>query len=168
MPHRKTRRRFEIPGHARFLTFSCFQRLPLLDDGDAKDGFADQLFCTRARLGFALHAWVVMPEHVHLLLRPNLPEVDVPRILMAIKRPFATRVLRSWREVGREAPDRIWQAGGGYDRNIFSDREMREKVEYIHANPVRRGLVERAEDWAWSSARGWAGPETRWPAVDRW
>lgn len=66
MPHRKTRRRHEIPGHARFLTFSCFRRLPLFTDEDAKDEFADQLHRTRARLGFALHAWVIMPEHIHL------------------------------------------------------------------------------------------------------
>ncbi|MBI1374711.1 MAG: hypothetical protein GC159_18485 [Phycisphaera sp.] len=50
---------------------------------------------------------------------------------------------------------RFWQPGGGYDRNIYSDDELIEKISYIHNNPVRRGLVERAIDWPWSSARWW-------------
>jgi len=47
----------------------------------------------------------------------------------------------------------FWQDGGGYDRNIVSDRELYEKVQYIHDNPVRRGLIGRPADWPWSSAR---------------
>jgi putative transposase len=50
---------------------------------------------------------------------------------------------------------RFWQRGGGYDRNIRTVKEMHEKIAYIHANPVRRGLVERVADWPWSSWRAW-------------
>ena len=52
---------------------------------------------------------------------------------------------------------RFWQPGGGYDRNITSTEALRAVIDYIHANPVRRGLVARAEDWEWSSARWYAG-----------
>src|SRR5262249_48785979 len=52
---------------------------------------------------------------------------------------------------------RFWQPGGGYDRNITSAAALRAVIDYIHANPVRRGLVARAEDWEWSSARWYAG-----------
>jgi len=48
---------------------------------------------------------------------------------------------------------RFWQRGGGYDRNLRSDRDIHEKIAYVHDNPIRRGLVERAEDWPWSSLR---------------
>jgi len=50
---------------------------------------------------------------------------------------------------------RFWQPGGGYDRNLRSVRDVREKIQYIHENPVRRSLVDKAEDGAWSSAREW-------------
>jgi putative transposase len=52
---------------------------------------------------------------------------------------------------------RFWQPGGGYDRNITSSETLLAMIEYIHANPVRRGLVARMEDWEWSSARWYAG-----------
>jgi putative transposase len=48
----------------------------------------------------------------------------------------------------------FWQAGGGYDRNIKTPGTLNKMIDYIHHNPVRRGLVERAVDWKWSSA-GW-------------
>lgn len=164
--HRKTRRRREITGHARYLTFSCFHRRPLLDE-QARNIFADRLIFARDRHGFLLYAWVAMPEHVHLLIRPFPPTLEVPRILMTIKRPVATAALGRIRKTGAPAPKHFWQAGGGYDRNIYSDHELAEKIDYIHQNPVRRGLVERAEDWTWSSARVWRGFDSRWPVVDR-
>jgi putative transposase len=58
---------------------------------------------------------------------------------------------------GSRLRHRFWQPGGGYDRNITSTEALRAVIEYIHANPVRRGLVARAEDWEWSSARWYAG-----------
>jgi putative transposase len=60
----------------------------------------------------------------------------------------------------REGPRirrRFWQPGGGYDRNITSIEALRAMIDYIHANPVRRGLVARPEDWEWSSARWYRG-----------
>ena len=52
---------------------------------------------------------------------------------------------------------RFWQRGGGNDRNIFDPVTVCEQIEYIHNNPVRRGLCEKAEDWLWSSAADYAG-----------
>ena len=75
-------------------------------------------------------------------------------------------MLRRWRELDAEilrrvtdseGKQRFWLPGGGYDRNIFTDEELEEKIKYIHHNPVRRGLVERAIEWPWSSARWYAG-----------
>jgi REP-associated tyrosine transposase len=60
------------------------------------------------------------------------------------------------RDDGREER-RFWQVGGGYDRNIVDESTALKVIDYIHLNPVRRGLVERPEDWEWSSARWYAG-----------
>ncbi|MEO0629331.1 MAG: transposase [Planctomycetota bacterium] len=138
----------------------------MLDSPNHRDILADQLFTSRAHLEFRLHAWVIMPEHVHLLLTPRLPDVDVPRILSAIKRRSATQILAEMRVRG-DAPSRLWQPGGGYDRNILGGSELNEKIAYIYASPVRRGLVDRPEDWVWSSARAWAELDAAWPKIDR-
>jgi putative transposase len=57
---------------------------------------------------------------------------------------------------GKRIRHRFWQPGGGYDRVITSSAALRALIDYIHHNPVRRGLVDRAEDWDWSSARWYA------------
>ena len=160
----KTRRRFERAGDARFLTFSCYKRRAYLAEREIADDFARQLFLTRQRLGIRVLAWVVMPEHVHLLVIPSLPEAPVSRILSAIKRPIAKRWVAGVRQ---EASEPFWQRGGGYDRNIFSRKEVEEKIAYIHANPVRRGLVRAAEEYRWSSLRACRGMETEWGEIDR-
>ena len=64
-------------------------------------------------------------------------------------------------------PYQFWQDGGGYDRNIRNAKALREMMGYIHDNPVKRGLAERAEDWPWSSARDWAGQETGPIPIDK-
>jgi len=164
--HRKQLHRIDAPGHARYLTCSCYHRLALLGNPAIRDAFVEQIQLVHERNAFRLLAWVVMPEHFHLLLIPNLPQWTVPKILQAVKRPFAQRVIARWRELDAPILDRLrdrsgitrfWQRGGGYDRNIVSDDELLEKVGYIHANPVRRGLVDRPVDWMWSSARWYEG-----------
>ena len=163
---RKQLKRYEIPGHARYLTFSCFKRQPLLDHAGARNTFADQLHLARVRLGFQICAWVVMPEHVHLLIWPRLPEAPTPKILRTLKQGFAQTVIRRWHNFDARILNRVadpaghprfWQRGGGHDRNIHSEDELREKINYIHNNPVARELVERPIDWVWSSARWYEG-----------
>ena len=159
----KRMRRWEVR-QPRFLTFSCYQRLPLLGRAEWRDAFVESLGAARDRLGFRLIAWVVMPEHVHLIVVPG--ERPIPDVLRAIKQPVAQRAIRRWKEkdakvlrrieVG-EGRHRYWQAGGGFDRNLRDQDDLAEKVAYVHHNPVKRGLVERATDWRWSSARWYAG-----------
>ncbi|MFG0306079.1 MAG: transposase [Phycisphaerales bacterium JB040] len=175
MSHRRKLRRFEIPGQARFLTFSCESRLPLLTAPGAMRAFAESLASARDSGSFELFAWVVMPEHVHLLIRPRLPEHPVPGILRSIKEPVARSVLRSMREadshwLGRitrsNGRARFWLEGGGFDRNVRDRRELAGEAAYIHHNPVRRGLVEVDTEWAWSSARWYAGERENQVPID--
>ncbi len=163
---RKTLRRYEVVNQPRFLTFSCYGRLPLFQNDAIKEAFVQRLAVARTRLCFRLIAWVIMPEHVHLVVVPKLPDAPMPKILSAIKRRFAEQVLRRWR--GLDAPVlkrlittkgncRFWQTGGGYDRNVRDEAELMEKVDYMHDNPARRGLAESPTEWPWSSARWYAG-----------
>ncbi|MEM1166038.1 MAG: transposase [Planctomycetota bacterium] len=154
-------RHVDTQNHLRFLTLSCFQRLDLLGTPALRDECVGMLDAARARHGFLLHAWIVMPNHVHLLIRPSGDDQSVSLLLRSIKQPMAQRVIRRWREL--DAPvlariidsagdHRFWQRGGGYDRNVFTEQEAREKVAYIEQNPVRAGLMGHPHEWAWSSA----------------
>ena len=136
----------------------------MLGDRGVRDEYIEHVANARDRLRFLLHAWVVMPEHVHLVVLPR--DGEIGPVLRGLKQGFGQRVLSAWKrsldprlKLASDAHGvlRFWQRGGGYDRNIRDIEELREKIEYIHTNPVRRGLVERAVDWRWSSAAAWAG-----------
>ena len=170
MERRKRRRAYNVSGDAQEMTFSTYRRLPLLSEPDARDLFINCLEKARARRGFRVIAYVVMPNHVHLLILPD--GKPIAEILNAVKSEFAKRLLanlrtsESWvleklRVTGRDGTSRfrVWQAGGGYDRNLFSPTAVRASIEYIHENPVRKGLCETIVDWTWSSARWYYGLE---------
>ena len=105
-----------------------------------------------------------MPEHVHLLVHPRETEYDIARIRQAIKAPIGSAAIawlttndpewlpRITRKRGAGTERLCWQSGGGHDRNIIEPVTLMNMINYIHANPVRRGLVERASDWEWTSA----------------
>jgi len=97
-----------------------------------------------------VYGYVVMPEHVHLLV--NEPERDtLARAIQSLKQGVARRL-------ALRAADSFWHARY-YDFNVWSERKFVEKLRYIHRNPVKRGLVKRPEDWAWSSFRHYANGE---------
>ena len=159
-------KRVEAPNHIRFLTFSCYRRLPLFTNDRIKAAFRDHLERTRDDLGFHLHAWVMMPEHLHLLIWPDVDRADVSRICWQLKRPFAKEVIARWRELRApilerlltaDGTHRFWQHGGGFDRNIYSQEVLQVKLDYIHCNPVERGLASNPIDYPWSSARWYSG-----------
>jgi len=173
--HRKHLRRIEEPGHGRYLTFSCYKRLPLFSNDRIKDAFVDALAQAKDTIEFHLYAWVVMPEHVHLLLQTASGQVTVESILRRLKSPFAQMVITRWevldapilsRLQDRCGRIRFWLPGGGYDRNIYNDHELWEKVQYIHNNPVRRGLAETPTEYRWSSARWLEGDRDWGPTLD--
>jgi putative transposase len=118
------------------------------------------------RVAPGIIAWVFMPEHLHLMILPCMEIYSISDILKSIKQPVARRMIGllkkknpgalKFLDTGLERPRyRFWQDGGGYDRNYWSTDEVIKKVNYIHRNPVARGLVEHECDWKWSSAREW-------------
>ena len=163
--HRKRCRRFNEPGDAHFLTFSCFRRQSFLSRDRTCQWLADAIRRALAQHQFHLWAYVFMPEHVHLLVWPTQRNYQISKFLATTKLPVAARAVEFVRKIqpeflaqmldrqpnGRQA-HRFWQRGGGYDRNLTRPKEIWEKIDYIHNNPVTRGLCQRSEDWYWSSA----------------
>jgi putative transposase len=171
-PHRKRKKTYNIPNHAHFLTFSCFRQYPLLARDRSRQWFIDALEEARVKFDLMIWAYVIMLEHVHLLIRPRQPTYRIEHILAAIKRPVSVAAREYLASTGRDEwlhrlticrggreVFRFWKPGGGFDHNLWNDRPVLATVAYMHDNPVRRGLVLRAVDWRWSSARSWAGLE---------
>ncbi|MBX9792005.1 MAG: transposase [Pirellulales bacterium] len=164
MLHRKRIRHVHEAGHLHELTFSCYDRLPLLTNDDWRRRLARSIDAARAECHMQLYAFVFMPEHVHLLVAP-VGQGTISKFLARIKQPFskeikarlaATRAKLFNRLTVVERPGktcfRFWQEGSGYDRNLYSPRAINTSIEYIHANPVARGLCRKAVDWKWSAS----------------
>lgn len=164
--HRKNFKRAHEPGDFHELTFSCHQRRKLLNRPEWLTHFSTCIDNACAECEIDLVAFVFMPNHVHLLTYPRRKEPDFGYYLARLKQPFsshvkgllaATRAPLLEKLTVRERPGktcfRFWMEGPGYDRNIFSPDAIRHSIDYIHMNPVRRGLCDRAVAWKWSSAR---------------
>jgi putative transposase len=177
--HRKRVKSYNIPGHAHELTFSCFQRLPLLSKDRSRQWFVEGLDQARRRRNFLLWAYVIMPEHVHVIVWPRDSVYEMRLIRTALKVPVQRKALAFLRrhapgfldrlrdeQPNGEVHHRFWQRGGGYDRNIIEPATLQTMIEYIHNNPVRRGLVSKPTDWVWSSARFYAGIDDAPLAMD--
>jgi putative transposase len=156
------RNRYHQAGEFHFITFSSFRRQPYLLTVAAMELFEDALERVRQRYLFAVAGYVVMPEHVHLLV--NEPGRGLlSRTVQALKLSVSMR--------SRERP--FWQAHY-YDFNVSSHHKFVEKLRYIHRNPVKRGLVTKPEEWLWSSYRhyqtgmhGTVEIESQWTACER-
>jgi putative transposase len=157
-------RRFQRAESLHFLTFSCFHRLPLLEASGSKQTVESVLEQTRERHLAIVYAYVLMPEHVHLLIN------EPPRILLAqflkVVKQVTSRKLKG-------PCERFWQERY-YDSNVHGEQARSLVIRYIHRNPVKRGLVAKPEDWQWSSYRhyatGVAGAveiESQWTAARR-
>jgi putative transposase len=131
--------RFQQSGDLHFVTFSCHDRKPYFTEAGAKETFESSLEKMRQEYKFMVAGYVVMPEHVHLLVSEP-PEVTLARILQAVKISVARRLT--------EKP--FWQRRY-YDFNVYTTGKRAEKLGYMHRNPVARGLVSSPGDWKWSS-----------------
>ena len=168
----KSCRRFNYPGDAHSPTFSCFRRIPLLSRDRSRQWFIDAMHEAKRRFEFDLWAYMLMPEHVHLLIFPRREVYSISAILTAVKKPVTLAALR-WLEAhapaflprlldgqpsGKSAY-RFWQRGGGYDRNMIEPETIHAEINYIHMNPVRRELAGEPNGWMYSSALYFAGQQ---------
>jgi putative transposase len=156
----KSLKRYYGRGDLHFLTFSCYRRLPLLSTTRARNVFVEALGKIHERYKFSLIGYVVMPNHVHLLISESATATPSV-VLKALKQ----RVSRDLRKSRCRAPaeqlhfastegdgnlPRFWQPRF-YDFNVWSEKKIREKLEYMHANPIKKKLVDHPKDWPWSS-----------------
>lgn len=167
--HRKRLRRYHEPGELHTLTFSCYRRLPLLTNNAWRRALSEAMDEAAELCAIQLIAFVFMPEHVHLLVLPCGTKEDLGDYLAACKRPVAVAAKADLQRTAntllerlrvQERPGktvfRFWQEGAGYDRNVSTAAAVENAIEYLHMNPVRRGLCSKAIGWHWSSARYYA------------
>jgi len=159
--HRKLREAWNTPYHAHALTFSTFHRQQILLLPQVPEIFLANLDVARKEFNFDVWSYVVMPEHVHLVIRPRGEIYSMPDILKAIKSPASKEIfalhpfLRDKCRVvvkGRKDEFRFWQPGGGYDHNVFTSKVAWAEIRYNHMNPVKHGLCALPTEWPYSSA----------------
>jgi putative transposase len=161
-------KRFQKAESLHFITFSCFHRLPFLSSAETNSAVEAILEETRARHSARLYAYVLVPEHMYLLLNEP-PGILLGQFLKAFKQMASRRLKSSI----KGSTDHFWQARY-YDENIHGEEARSEVIRYIHRNPVKRGLVERPEQFPWSSYshyttgnRGTIEIESEWTAWQR-
>jgi putative transposase len=150
------RRIFDDEHHAQFVTISCYRRRRLLDHPRIRDDFM-AITATKLREHRGVcSGFVVMPNHVHVIIWFGRSEALSP-FMQGWKQTTSLRLKRILRGVAPHyaatihATDPFWQAKY-YPFNLYAAKKAQEKLDYMHLNPVRAGLVERAVDWKWSSA----------------
>jgi putative transposase len=137
-------------GELHFITFSCYRRLPLLGTARARNLFLKELGKVREEYGFLLVGYVVMLNHVHLLI--SEPKKGTPSTVLQMLKQRVSRKMRKKKNIVPRGQLRIpfprlasqlpqfWQPRF-YDFNVYSHEKKTEKLDYMHANPVNRGLV---------------------------
>lgn len=147
--------RYQQSHQSHFVTYSCYRRLRLLDTPAMRNLVVAAPEQTRSRFSFRVYGFVVMPEHVHVLVsEPD--RALLANAIQSLKIAVAKRSAADREFAGELAP--LWYKRY-YDRNLRSYSDFHEKLGYIHRNPVKRGLVGRPEDWPWSSFRHYATGE---------
>jgi putative transposase len=157
-----------------FITASCYHRRALLGTRARRDVFLRVLENVRCRYGFVVVGYVVMPEHVHLLISEPV-RGDPSKVMQVLKQRVARRLLRRKRTSAGQGTlfhadlpvDHFWQRRF-YDFNVWSAHKQSEKLRYMHRHPVKRGLVSAPELWAWSSFRWYACAEAGAVKLNEW
>ncbi len=173
---RRNLKRYYGAGDLHFITCSCYRRQPLLAMPRRRDLFLTVLERMRERYQFVVVGYVIMPEHIHLLIGEPQEEENNPSIVMqALKLGFTRRIVVEAKRRSNpaqaalldQAPQHIWQKRF-YDFNVWTEHKRIEKLRYMHRNPAQRGLVKSPELWPWSSFRAYFLGEAGLVKVNEW
>jgi len=171
MNKRRRVKHFDEHLDAHMLTFSCFHRMPLLGKERTCLWLIQAINRSREKYQFDVWAWVAMPDHAHVLIWPRQEGYSTAVILKSIKTSVGKRAIGYLRQHQPAFVEKLrmitvnrveyhfWQDGPGHDRNLHEPASIHEEIRYIHENPEKAGLVDKAIKWRWSSAQAWAG----WP-----
>ena len=159
---------FEIEGHVYYLTIVVYHRLPIFSRPSFIIPLIDSLNFYRYKLDFKLLGYVIMPDHLHLIIWP-LGKASVADIMRDYKEFTAKRIVRqaeveqntewalAFQQAGQEtgrSQNKVWQ-DSYWDENIFTVNFLKQKIDYIHNNPIRAGLVDSADKYPYSSFRNY-------------
>ncbi len=173
--------KFDDNSYVHFITTNTYRNYPYFQDEEFSQILLEELRFYSGKLGFALIGYVIMPSHLHLLLwwdKDEQPMLNISTIMQRVKGATARRIIdflrvRSehplrpipqrreqmlsatqervdYKSHKRNIKHRLWQRGF-YDFNIYSEKTLLEKLEYIHNNPMTAGLVASPVDYKWSS-----------------
>ncbi len=143
--------------HAQFVTFSCYRRRRLLDHARTRQVVISLLATELATHEGTCCGFVVMPDHVHAIVWFREPgrlshfmKQWKQKSSVQLKKLVRGQLAGYFKTIDRKDP--FWQPRY-YPFSLYSEKKATEKLDYMHLNPVRAGLVGKAVDWAWSSAR---------------
>lgn len=176
--------RHYTPGQLQFITTGIYRRAQIFLSARFRHCFVEELVGLREEMHFVIVGWVLMPEHFHILIRPE-PADATPLIVKRLKERVAISILRTLRDnpqhpwcrkmldrfrlpptVHDESHCRLWQRRF-HPFNVYSRKKVLEKLNYMHNNPVKRGLVKHPGDWPYSSWRFYFRGDASLLAVDR-
>ena len=163
-------------GTARFITFSCFHYYRLLTDEATITAFLSELEDARIKFDLSLPGYVVMPNHVHIVIYPK-QEIELGPVIGMIKGQSGKRIISTWRKSRPRALDRLAAVRNGrrryafwqrwcYDHNCRTAEAVRQKIHYCHTNPVKAGLADDPAGWRWSSYNWYRGERDSIVRVD--
>lgn len=154
---------FGYTGTARFVTFSCYHNYNLFKTHTVKNIFIHHFDTLRTKYMFKIYGYVIMPNHVHLVLLP--PDgIALSKIIGELKSLTGREIISHWQNIDLKIFDNLKVLRNGkqrytfwqrryYDHNCRTKEITTEKINYCHKNPVAKGLVEKPQDWIWSSFR---------------
>ncbi len=156
-------RHFDNLNTARAINFSCYRRMRLLTDISDIELFLHFVEVVCHNCDISIYGYVVMPNHVHLVLHPS-EDLRLGHRIGEIKSRSARAILSRWKSTGhrmlsRLGPDGVlhfWQKRC-YDHNCRTPETVREKIRYCHNNPVTAGIVGSPGEWLWSSYNWYQG-----------
>ena len=135
------------PGSTYFVTTKTWQNMPVFQVLEVARIAIDKLLEYREKGNYSLHEFVIMPNHLHLILTPA-DSISLEKAMQLIKGGASHEIRRA-----RSNKMQIWQSGF-HESRIRDAMEYRAKSDYIRFNPVVAKLVERPEDWLFCSASG--------------
>ncbi len=170
----------QIEGHIYYITNVIYNRIPVLTRPSFTVPLIDSLNFYRYMQSYKLLGYVIMPDHFHILIWPH-GEATVPDIMRDFKRFTSGRITRQaqaegkkdWVDKFRQAGEqteradyKVWQ-DEYWDKIIFSQQMLRQKLDYMHDNPVRAGLAKTSADYPYSSYRNYELNDEAWIEIDK-
>ncbi|NJN96148.1 MAG: transposase [Anaerolineales bacterium] len=172
--------RYNIEGHIYYITTVVYNRLPIFTRPSFIIPLIDSLNFYRYKQTFKVLGYVIMPDHIHLIMWP-FGEAVVSDVMRDFKKFTSTRIIRqaeverladwltAFEQAGEQtgrSDNKVWQ-DSYWDENVYTERFLRQKLNYVHRNPLRAGLVERVVDYPYSSYRNYELGEKWMIEIDR-